>query len=61
MSNGLQVEVLGGGRIKHVPSEYTIHVYGFSQAYGRANHGVTVALLQQWYPLHKISLAWDGY
>eukprot|EP00250_Pteridium_aquilinum_P018596 c24132_g1_i2 orf=711-1769(+) len=57
----LQVQVLGGGRIEHHVAERIIHVYGFSQAYGRANHAVTVALLQQWFPLHAVSFSWDGY
>lgn len=57
----LQGQVLGGGRIEHHLNERIIHVYGFSQAYGRANHAVTVTLLQQWFPLHAISLSWDGY
>lgn len=57
----LEVQVLGGGRIEHHAEERVIHVYGFSQAYGRANHAVTVALLQQWYPFHAISFSWDGY
>lgn len=57
----LEVKVLGGGRIEHHLGERTIHVYGFSQAYGQANHAVTVTLLQQWFPLHSISLSWDGY
>ncbi|KAI5076772.1 hypothetical protein GOP47_0008837 [Adiantum capillus-veneris] len=57
----LQVEVLGGGRIDHHVTERVILVYGFSQAYGQANHAVTVALLKQWFPFHTISFDWDGY
>ncbi|MCO5560757.1 hypothetical protein L7F22_014377 [Adiantum nelumboides] len=57
----LQVEVLGGGRIEHHLGERVILVYGFSQAYGRANHAVTVALLNQWLPFHTISFDWEGY
>ncbi|KAH7421552.1 hypothetical protein KP509_13G063500 [Ceratopteris richardii] len=61
MTLGLQAEVLGGGRISHDVAERSIHVYGFSQAYGRANHAVTATLLRQWFPFHAVSFSWDGY
>jgi NAD+ diphosphatase len=57
----LQADPLGGGRIEHHPEQKAIHIYGFSQAYGQANHAVTAALLRQWLPFHEISVSWDGY
>lgn len=57
----LQADPLGGGRIEHHPERKVIHIYGFSQAYGQANHAVTAVLLRQWFPFHEISVSWDGY
>lgn len=58
---GFHADPLGGGRIEHQPEQNVIHVYGFSQAYGQANHEVTASLLHQWYPFHQVSISWDGY
>ncbi|XP_057859998.1 uncharacterized protein LOC131068759 isoform X1 [Cryptomeria japonica] len=60
-SLGFHADPLGGGRIEHHPEQKVIHVYGFSQAYGQANHEVTASLLHQWYPFHQVSVLWDGY
>eukprot|EP00897_Mesotaenium_endlicherianum_P009920 jgi/Mesen1/8957/ME000056S08357 len=57
----IHVEPLGGGRIEHRLDEGAIHVYGFSQAFGQADHAVAAALLRRWYPLHQISTSNDGY
>ncbi|XP_015908841.1 14 kDa phosphohistidine phosphatase [Parasteatoda tepidariorum] len=59
---GLECECVGGGRIKHNPSEKTIHVYGYSQGYGRADHLITCRLLKEKYPDYtKIDFSNDGY
>ncbi|KAH9305062.1 hypothetical protein KI387_009466, partial [Taxus chinensis] len=60
-SLAFHADPLGGGRIEHHPEQKVIHVYGFSQAYGQANHEVTASLLHQWHPFHQISVSWDGY
>ena len=43
------LKVVGGGRIIHDSSNKTIKVYGYSQAYGKADHAVTVDLLKKVY------------
>ncbi|KAG8182783.1 hypothetical protein JTE90_018656 [Oedothorax gibbosus] len=59
---GLECECVGGGRIKHDPSGKTIHVYGYSQGYGRADHLISCRLLKEKYPLYtKIDFSNDGY
>ncbi|GFX52415.1 14 kDa phosphohistidine phosphatase [Trichonephila clavipes] len=59
---GFECECVGGGRIKHDPDAKTIHVYGYSQGYGRADHFVTCRLLKEKYPDYvKIDFSNDGY
>ena len=59
---GLQLEVLGGGRIEHLAESKLIHVYGFSYAFGQAKHELTAAILQRWFPLYDtITTSDDGY
>ncbi|KAF8787341.1 14 kDa phosphohistidine phosphatase-like [Argiope bruennichi] len=59
---GLECECVGGGRIKHDPAAKTIHVYGYSQGYGRADHLQTCRLLKEKYPDYaKIDFSNDGY
>ncbi|KAG7176652.1 14 kDa phosphohistidine phosphatase-like [Homarus americanus] len=59
---GMDCECVGGGRIRHEPDKKTILVYGYSQGFGRADHGITVDLLKAKYPdYNKISFSDDGY
>ncbi|EKX49252.1 hypothetical protein GUITHDRAFT_104780 [Guillardia theta CCMP2712] len=39
-------ECVGGGRIQHDASSKHLKVYGYSQAYGRADHAKSVELLR---------------
>lgn len=55
---------LGGGRIRHDDGAKAITVYGYSSAYGQAPHDLSVAIIQQWYPLYdpdKITASYEGY
>ncbi|KAK5650563.1 hypothetical protein RI129_001592 [Pyrocoelia pectoralis] len=54
-------KVLGGGRIIHDSSNKTIKVYGYSQAYGKADHATTVELLRKVYSDYDISWSDEGY
>lgn len=60
-SLGFQTEPIGGGRIDHNPVEKTIHVYGYSMGYGRADHTITVQKLKAAYPECRISWSNEGY
>ncbi|GAB4813365.1 hypothetical protein N2152v2_000411 [Parachlorella kessleri] len=57
----LKVETVGGGRIEHYPEQRLLSVYGYSSAFGQAPHEVTAALLRRWFPLHDITVSYDGY
>ncbi|XP_018320103.1 14 kDa phosphohistidine phosphatase-like [Agrilus planipennis] len=59
--NEWKTQVLGGGRIIHDPANKNIKVYGYSQAYGKAEHAVTVELLKKVYPDYDISWSDEGY
>jgi phosphohistidine phosphatase len=59
---GLKLEILGGGRIEHLPHSQLIHVYGFSYAFGQAKHELTALILQRWFPLYDtITISDEGY
>ncbi|ELT97046.1 hypothetical protein CAPTEDRAFT_148979 [Capitella teleta] len=59
---GLDTECVGGGRIQHDPHQKKIHIYGYSQGYGRADHAKAKALLTTAFP-HYTDITWsnDGY
>ena len=42
---GCQVDILGGGRIRHDPDAARIEVFGFSYGFGQANHECTRRLI----------------
>ncbi|KAF5284071.1 hypothetical protein FQA39_LY17120 [Lamprigera yunnana] len=54
-------KVLGGGRIIHDSSQKSIKVYGYSQAYGKADHATTVELLRKVYDDYDITWSDEGY
>jgi phosphohistidine phosphatase len=56
-----KTKCLGGGRIQTNPHDKTIFVYGYSNAYGRCKHQITVNLLKEQYPTYNISWSNDGY
>lgn len=57
----LDSEPLGGGRISHEPDNKKIHIYGYSQGYGKADHEITAQLVKDAYPGYTISISDDGY
>ncbi|XP_046960172.1 14 kDa phosphohistidine phosphatase-like isoform X1 [Vanessa cardui] len=57
----LDCEPLGGGRISHDPDNKKIHIYGYSQGYGKADHEVAAKLVKEAYPGYTISISDEGY
>lgn len=53
------LKCLGGGRIKR--EDKKIHVYGYSQGYGKADHTITVDLLKKAYSDSEITWSDEGY
>ena len=60
-NEGIDLEVLGGGRIKVEASNRSIHVYGYSAAFGQAPHDITGAILRANLPFHSVHVSYDGY
>lgn len=58
---GLETECVGGGRIEHRPDLKRIKVYGYSQAYGKADHEETKRILIPKYPGYEIETSDEGY
>ncbi|XP_073958131.1 14 kDa phosphohistidine phosphatase-like isoform X2 [Choristoneura fumiferana] len=57
----LDCEPLGGGRISHEPDSKKIHIYGYSQGYGKADHEIAAKLIKDSYPDYTISVSDEGY
>ncbi|KAL0851584.1 hypothetical protein ABMA28_007366 [Loxostege sticticalis] len=57
----LDCEPLGGGRISHDPENKKIHIYGYSQGYGKADHEVAAKLVKDAYPGYTITISDEGY
>lgn len=57
----LRVAPLGGGRLELDSIQKTIHIYGFSSAFGQAVHEVAAALLKRWLPFHTVTVSYEGY
>jgi NAD+ diphosphatase len=56
------VEVLGGGRIRHDEGGGgSVHVYGYSAAFGSSPHEVSAAILQRWFPFSSVTVSYEGY
>eukprot|EP00293_Proteomonas_sulcata_P012289 CAMPEP_0184296640 /NCGR_PEP_ID=MMETSP1049-20130417/7605_1 /TAXON_ID=77928 /ORGANISM="Proteomonas sulcata, Strain CCMP704" /LENGTH=116 /DNA_ID=CAMNT_0026605977 /DNA_START=207 /DNA_END=557 /DNA_ORIENTATION=+ len=60
-AQGLETECVGGGRIQRVAATKSLKVYGYSQAFGRADHQKSVDLLQKDFPDYEITWSNDGY
>lgn len=58
---GFDTRPLGGGRIAHNPEQKTLKVYGYSVAYGKADHTVTEKILRIKYPDYHITTSDEGY
>ncbi|XP_023945157.2 14 kDa phosphohistidine phosphatase [Bicyclus anynana] len=57
----LDCEPLGGGRISHDPENKKIHIYGYSQGYGKADHEITAKLIKNAFPAFTITISDEGY
>ncbi|CAH1639388.1 unnamed protein product [Spodoptera littoralis] len=57
----LDCEPLGGGRISHDPENKKIHIYGYSQGYGKADHDMAAKLIKKVYPGYSITVSDEGY
>ena len=58
----LRLHPLGGGRIRRTAT--AVHVYGYSQAFGRADHAVAVEIIRRALPsLPPAAVTWsnEGY
>lgn len=58
---GMDCECVGGGRIEHDPNKQKLHIYGYSQGFGRADHEITYSLLGRKYKNYNITFANEGY
>ncbi|XP_033007233.1 14 kDa phosphohistidine phosphatase-like [Lacerta agilis] len=56
---GCMCKCLGGGKIDHNSKDKKIHVSGNSQAYGKADHSMTVAILKKAFKDYDISCSDD--
>ena len=64
MSDGVSLDVLGGGRVEHYPAQDgdgVVYIYGYSSAFGAAPHEITAALVQKWLPLSTVAFDYSGY
>jgi len=58
-SLGFKCSVLGGGRIEKKSN--SLHVYGYSVAYGQPDHQLSVDILKSAFPSIEISWSNEGY
>jgi len=65
LSDGIECAVEGGGRIKHIPPKDAVKgelvVYGYSIAFGRADHEIAVECLRAKYSDYNITFNNEGY
>ncbi|XP_014213514.1 14 kDa phosphohistidine phosphatase [Copidosoma floridanum] len=61
ISSSLKAKCLGGGRIKHDAADKKLHVYGYSQGYGKADHDISVSILKTKYSDYDITWSDEGY
>ncbi|CDW53493.1 14 kDa phosphohistidine phosphatase [Trichuris trichiura] len=52
----LSFKCTGGGRIYHDSLQKKIEVYGYSQAYGKADHELAVKKLSECFPGYSVSV-----
>lgn len=61
---GVALACVGGGRIQHDPAARRVLIYGFSQAYGRADHSRAAEIVRRAFPVYAATdVVWsnDGY
>ena len=65
LKEGIEMDVKGGGRIKHELNADgkggSVLVYGYSVAFGQADHKVAVELIKAKYPQHEVTFSNEGY
>lgn len=59
--NNLDCECVGGGRILFENSKKNIQVFGYSQAYGQAEHSITAAMVGKKFPDFTVKWSNEGY
>lgn len=57
----LDCDPMGGGRISHDSESKKIHIYGYSQGYGKGDHELAAKLIKEAYPDYKITISDEGY
>ncbi|XP_043254151.1 14 kDa phosphohistidine phosphatase-like [Colletes gigas] len=60
-SRSLYAKCVGGGRIIHDCHKKTIHVYGDSQGFGKADHEMSADILKKKFTDYKITWSNEGY
>lgn len=60
---GVAGKVVGGGRIAMDPAQRSIHIYGYSKTFGRAEgcNEASSLIIQKSYPDWKVTWSDDGY
>ena len=59
---GAAIAVLGGGRLAHDgPRANSLRLYGYSVAFGRAEHAVAAGIIEAAMPHLKVTWSNDGY
>lgn len=59
--NHLVFSCLGGGRIYHNPDKKVLKIYGYSEAYGKADHELASTLIKEKYPNYEVTWSDEGY
>ena len=60
--SAVQFTCVGGGRIQHEPRNKSIFIYGYSVAFGKADHAAAAALCNNSYgSQYKITFSDEGY
>mgnify|MGYP002716706795 FL=1 len=57
----LKYDCVGGGRIEHSPEKKIIHIYGYSQGFGQADHKISCDLVAKKYLDYKVTWSNEGY
>ena len=61
LNKKINTKCIGGGRINHDKENKKILVYGYSNAYGRCEHKLTVEMLKKVYKDYEINWTNEGY
>ena len=59
MKNNFSFEIIGGGKIIFDNKNKTIILYGYSTAYGPADHSLTSSIIKKYYPNYEIEIKYD--